>query len=201
MAADLPDRRFRPARPPAAGRIPRRVTDRVEDALAWLLTSIALLAVVAGVVAGVTIARDGAERARAEAQQRTQVQVVLLEAAEVVAAPDGFAEPVAVQVSARWLLPDGTQRVAPVSVGGSAAAGAVLTRWVDDAGNPAAAPSGSGAALLDGVLHGVLVVLLGWAGTGLSWWAVRRWAAVRNSAGWARGWRQVEPVWSGRPRG
>jgi hypothetical protein len=176
--------------------MPRRPTDRLEDAVAWLVVSLALLVALAGVVVGATSASDGRERATAERHERVPVRVVLLEPAVVTPSTDGL--PVAVAVRGRWLLPRGQQRVAPIVTATSEPAGAALTGWVDRAGNPVPAPGDPSLAVVGGVLRGLLVLAVGWFLLALAWWRVRRWTAARNAQRWARGWARVEPAWSGR---
>lgn len=198
MPADQPDRRSRPAPPLSGARLPRRLTDRVEDAVAWLLSSAALLVGMVAVVVGMSVVRDGEVSARVEARERVQVRVVLLADADIAPAPDGYSVAQAVEVPGRWLLPDGSERVAPVRTDERAAAGTEVSRWVDRSLRPVPAPAGEGRALVDGILRAILVGLLGWAGVLLSWLGVRRWTAACNATGWAREWRRVEPTWSGR---
>ncbi|MGQ0576431.1 MAG: Rv1733c family protein [Pseudonocardia sp.] len=199
MDVEQPDGRPRPQHPPRpriGDRIPRRPTDRVEDAAAWLLTSLALLAGLIATVSGWAGAAGGIARAETEQRERVPVRVVLLQAADVSPSLDGL--PVRVDVPGRWLLPDGTERVGPVGVGVRTPAGAEVTAWVDRAGRPAAAPGTTGVAGIVGALPAVLLVLATWPALVVAWWAVRRWTAARNSARWAREWARVEPRWSGR---
>lgn len=178
--------------------MPRRATDRVEDVVAWLLISLALLIGVVAVVVGTSAADAGNERARSEARERIPARVILLERADVLPAPDGMSLPAPVTVPARWVLPDGSERVAPVTTGLRNEAGAELTKWVDRSSRPVRAPVSPTTVLLEAVLSGVAVALTGWLVLTATWWGVRRWAGARNAARWARRWRDVEPHWSGR---
>lgn len=197
MAADVPDQR--PESPLAAGRMPRRPTDRVEDAAAWLLTSAAFLVAIAAVLMGTSEAARGDERVRAEARDRVPLRVVLLEAALPAPAPDGYSLPQPVDVAARWTLPDGSERLAPVTTSVRAPAGSELTRWVDRLGRPVAAPRQVSSVLLDAVLRAVVVALCGGLAIVTTWRGVRRFTAARNAIRWERDWRRIEPRWSGRP--
>lgn len=180
------------------GRIPRRLTDRVEDAVAWLLISLALLTGVVAFVVGAAQATQGSERARLEARERVPVRVILLERADVTPSPDGMSLPVPVDVPARWILPDGSERVAPVATAVRNEAGAELRKWIDRSGRPVPAPSSTTTGLLEAVLAGVAITLAGWLTLLVTWWGVRRGTAARNAAGWAREWHAIEPSWTGR---
>jgi ABC-type Fe3+ transport system permease subunit len=59
--------------PSRTGRLPRRVTDRVEDAAAWALTATALLVLLGAVLGGVGGYGGAVDRARTAAHERTPV--------------------------------------------------------------------------------------------------------------------------------
>jgi hypothetical protein len=177
---------------------PRRRTDVVEDALAWLLGSLALLTALAAAVAGLGVHGDAMERARTEGAERTAVRAVLVADAELVARDIRWAP--AVRVAARWNGPDGTEHTGPVVVTGPAAAGSQVTVWIDRDSRPTAAPMTPGGALAAAVVSGGLVAAAGGTVLWWAWVAVRRFAAARNAATWDREWARVEPRWSGRGR-
>ena len=66
-------------RPPGSDRLPRRPTDRSEDAVAWLLLALAGFVMLVALVVGLSVHSAGVDRARMEAGQRWQVTAVLLE--------------------------------------------------------------------------------------------------------------------------
>lgn len=68
-----------PDRPAGRDRTTRRGTDRLEDAVAWLLGCLGLVLLFGAVLAGFATQRGVAERAAAEAADRTPVRVVLLD--------------------------------------------------------------------------------------------------------------------------
>ncbi|NMH99277.1 hypothetical protein [Pseudonocardia acidicola] len=189
-----PDRR----RPSARGRLPRRRTDRWEDAIAWLLTSLALLTVLLAIVTGVSLRADGMDRVRAQAAERTAVSAVLLEDAKAVYGVDGGPAPVSLRVPARWVGPDGVEHTGRILVSGPRPAGAVVTAWLDRHGAVVSAPGTSADATIIGIAGGVGVLAGGWLLLSAAWAAARRWIENRNATAWAADWALVEPEWSGR---
>jgi hypothetical protein len=98
---------------------PRRATDRIEDAVAWLLTTLSLLVAVLAATTGARFHAEVAHRVDVETQERTQVQAVLLEPAPTVLGDKARgARPMPVSVPARYPAPDGTERVADAQVPG-----------------------------------------------------------------------------------
>lgn len=182
---------------PAAPRR-RRTTDRVADAVAWLLITCALLVGVVAIGSARTAHAAALDRAHAESTDRVAVQAVLLEAADVAPAPDGQAGNHAVRVMAQWTGPGGVQGTGPIEVEVRRPAGARVPIWLDRSGQVVAAPLTAGDAALAGVARGILVALGGWLALALAWAGVRQATAARNAAAWTRGWALVEPVWSGR---
>jgi hypothetical protein len=174
-----------------------RVADRVEDAVAWLLASLALLVVVIAYGVGTAGHADVLERARTEASQRFAVRAVLLEPSGVMPAADGI--PVIPQeVRARWTSAGGAAVTGTISVTVRGPAGAEVPLWVDRAGQVVKPPQTAAGAVITGWARGVGTALFGWCALLLVWWAVRRSVAARNAAGWDRDWARVEPAWSGR---
>ncbi|WP_214369159.1 hypothetical protein [Pseudonocardia sp. H11422] len=187
-------------RPPARGRPARRFNDRVEDAVAWLLASLALFTLLGAVVVGFGVHGHASERARVESDSRAPVRAVLLEATPNVPGvePGRMSPPVRVPV--RWSGTDGAEHFGELTLHGPLPAGMEVTAWVDRRGELVGAPLTAGAAVPLAVMAatGVLVA----AGSGLSLLAIgaRRWVNVRNAAWWAEEWAQIEPRWSGRNR-
>ena len=181
-------------------RLPRRATDRIEDVVAWLLTTLGLLVAVLAATTGARLHAEGAHRVDVETQERTQVQAVLLERAPTVLGDKARgARPMPVSVPARYPAPDGTERVADAQVQGPLPAGAAVPIWIDRSGKitapvRAAHPMASAATGAAGVLIVGALVLGGlWAG-------VRRTILRVNLARWEREWAQVEPRWTGGTR-
>ncbi len=184
MEVDHPDQRRRRAR--------RRGTDRVEDAVAWLLTALALITALGALAVGVAGYSEGMNRVRAEAAERRAVLAVLAEPTTSLGPP---------QVRATWTGRDGAPVTAPVPVRGQLPAGAPVRVWLDARGHVTGAPMDPGNAVVVGWVRGVLVALCGWSLLALAWAGVRRLLAARNAAAWAREWERVEPSWSGRAPG
>src|SRR6185295_5765905 len=112
-----------PMKPTTAG-LPRRVTDRVEDAVAWALLACALLVVAVGVVTGMAVCAATVERARVEAAERTPTTAVLVQ--DVPTVP--FANPTTgrMPVAATWRDAVGGVHTGVVEAGVGLAAGAVV---------------------------------------------------------------------------
>jgi hypothetical protein len=177
--------------PSRTGRLPRRVTDRVEDAAAWALTAAALLVLLWAVLGGVGVYTGAAEQARADAQERVPVDAVLV-GDPVYGAPGSLA-----LRSAHYVDPAGDHEIA-VTVVGRPPAGSTVRAWADQAGRLVAPPlSGAGAVVL-GASAAVGIILLGGLVLGATWRGLRWWLDLRNAAEWDREWARVEPEWSRR---
>jgi hypothetical protein len=176
---------------------PRRATDRAEDLAAWLLMSLALLAVVGALVVG-----HGAfdlARTRGHAPGALPVQAVLL--ADAVPAPTtepGRLPSPVQRVPVAWSDGDGAERTTEVVVAAPLPAGAEVTVWVDRQGQPAMGPAGRAQAVAFGAGVGLTVAIFAWALLAVAWGGVQRWSAARTAAWWAREWARVEPRWSRR---
>src|SRR5699024_3246603 len=72
----LPSRDGRPSR---SGQLPRRRTDHVEDAAAWLVAAIALFVLLLAIWGGAAVHADALDHSRLQYAQRTQVEAVLLD--------------------------------------------------------------------------------------------------------------------------
>ena len=180
----------------AATRIPRRATDIVEDAGAWVLLVAALLLVVVALAVGIGAYTQTAERARVEAQDRTTVTGTLLADAPPVYGQEGYPAPVSAE--AQWTGPDGGTRTGRVPVTGAADAGDQVLVWVDRGGALAKPPPTGFEAVLTGFVRGLGVLLVGAAPLGLAWLLILRATAAANSRRWEREWAQAGPDWSAR---
>ncbi|OLT13725.1 hypothetical protein BJF78_21255 [Pseudonocardia sp. CNS-139] len=179
-----------------AGRPPRRVTDVVEDVVAWVLTGAVLMVVAAAVLAGTTVHAQAAEQAREESAGRTAVRGVLLEDVPATSLDDGYQPPV--DAGVRWTGPDGASRTGVVEVSGPAPAGSAATVWLDASGAVVDPPRTAFEAVAAGILAGLCVLGAG-AGVLAAVWMLAREAVGRaNARRWTREWAQVEPRWSGR---
>ena len=172
--------------------LPRRRTDRVEDLVAWLVTTLGLLAVLGSLLVGHAAHQAALGRASAAGP----VRAVLLADAPPAPAADQRVPSPRLRAPVAWTGPDGAAHVASVSVAPALPAGSAVTLWVDRAGRVVADPAERSAeAWAFGISAGLTVVALSWALLTLAWSAVCRVTASRNAAGWAREWARVEPRW------
>jgi hypothetical protein len=182
-------------RPSGTRRLPRRPTDRVEDAAAWVLTAAALLVALWGVLVGIHV-RDGVvDRGRAAEQDRTRVEAVL--GADAPQVRDRGATALTAR-TARYTDPAGRQHAVLVAVSGSPPEGSCVPVWLDRDGNAVGAPPSGTDAVVLGVASGIGIVV-GGVVLLLGTWAGMRWELDRrNAVGWAEEWARVEPRWSRR---
>ena len=172
--------------------LPRRRTDRVEDLVAWLLMSLALLAVLGSLLVGRTAHHAALGRAAAA----SPVGAVLLSDASPPPATDQRIPAPRTHAPVAWTGADGAAQTALVSVPPALPAGSAVILWVDGAGHPVADPAERAAeAWACGISAALTVVALSWGLLTLVWSAVRRVTAACNAAGWAREWARVEPRW------
>jgi len=99
-------------------RIPRRGTDWLEDAAAWVLISLGLIGAALSIIAGMQVHGSLLERAQLESSARTPVRAVLLQDAPVIPSADDQENGPMVQVPVRWVDTDGTERVDEATVSG-----------------------------------------------------------------------------------
>ena len=172
--------------------LPRRRTDRVEDLVAWLLTTLGLFAVLGCLLVG----HAAHQAALGNAGAASPVRAVLLADNPPPPAVDQRVRSPRLRAPVVWTSPDGAAHVASVSLAPALPAGSAVTLWVDRAGRVMADPAERSAeALAFGISAGLTVVALSWALLTLAWSAVCRVTASCNAAGWAREWARVEPRW------
>ncbi|MGD9527137.1 Rv1733c family protein [Pseudonocardia sp.] len=177
----------------ARSSFPRRLPDRIEDAAAWLLATLALLATLGAALVGQAVyAAAAGEQARTD---RVQVTATVLEDAPPVLTP-GPAAP-AMSVRAAWTAPDGPH-TGQIVVAGQLPAGSVYPIWVDLSGRPVPAPPSTVDAVVSGVALAMSVLVGAFSMLAGLWWAVRAWTRRLASAAWEREWAAVEPRWSRR---
>ena len=172
-----------------------RGTDRLEDLVAWILTTCAAGVVLLAVAVGQLGAEHTLARSRAEAAARTPARAELLESVDGALLTDGSRAHTAF---ARWTAPDGRVTQGRVVVTSQHSVGDTVPIWTDATGRIAQPPTSTGTATAVGWTWGVAVTLAGWAVLALLWTGVRAITARRNAAAWAREWALVEPTWSGR---
>jgi hypothetical protein len=182
------------------GRLARRPTDRIEDAVAWLLMAVVLLMTVVAAAAGFRTYAEETRRVDAETAQGTQVPAVLLAPDPNIAVSGEKEPPLPLPVPLRYTAPDGTERTGTAPVTGRLGAGANVAIWVDRTGTITAAPLRPVDAQARAVVAALLVLGVGWGVAAMVWAGVRAVVGRINAAGWEREWTQVEPRWSGRAR-
>jgi hypothetical protein len=182
-------------------RLPRRCTDRVEDAVAWLLTALGLLTAMWALVAGVRQYGDEMRRVRLDAGERWQVQAVLVEPVPG-GVPGGMwgraANGLPIAVPVRYSGPDGVEHVTEARIPGPLSAGTQVPIWLDRAGTVVAAPKGHVDIVWTAGLAALALVSTGTFVLGSVWAGVSGYIRRLNAARWQREWEQVEPGWSGR---
>ena len=180
------------------GRLPRRRTDRVEDAAAWLLATIALFVLPLAIWGAAAVHADALDQSRLQHGQRTQVEAVLL-----YDPPTGYRDADSSEVawrSVRFVDTSGSEHVADVPVAAVQPVGDTVRLWVDRNDRVVPAPLTQTDAVVIGATTGIGIIALGAAVLALLWRGLRRLLDVRNSLAWEQEWAEVEPVWSGRNR-
>jgi hypothetical protein len=165
-------------------RLPRRTTDRFEDAVAWLLAAIALLGLGAALAAGLSEFATGMERGRAEAATRTPATATLVaDAPRAAESPTGIPQ-VRTPATVTWTAPDGTRGVGTVIVSVGAREGATIPIWLTADGALAGAPTTAAAATGAGLVTGLAVLTLDACVVATAWWATRRATLAVNARAW-----------------
>lgn len=188
-----PDERPRQNRTEHVLRKPRRLTDRVEDTVAWLLASMLLVALVAAMFVGARTHADVLVMARVQATERTQVPATLTRDTPRPQG-DGTTNATA-RVPVRWTGKDGVERVDNAEVCAGMSQGDTIPVWVDRSNHVVPPPLGPTDAVLAGILAGGALLAVVVAVLALAWTGTRRWTMARNCARWAREWVRVEASW------
>jgi len=175
----------------------RRTADRVEAAIIAGLIAVFLCgAPLAGLAAGQAAAAGGLRIERAQAAWHQVTAVLLRKAPESV--HPMFQVSLEPLVPARWRTPDGTARTGEVYAPAGAAAGSMVTVWIDGSGRPTVSPLQRGdvieatalAASLAAVAVAAVLALLGL----LARWVLDR----RRLAAWEARWAVTGPQWTRR---
>lgn len=165
-----------------------RITDRIEDVVAWLFAVLAVVLVGLAVIVG----QHAHDRTLIQDNPRNR-QVVDAVVLDTLASDQGPAMTVV-----RWMSPSGRAviaRIPPIP----RATGAHVPVWVDrQTGALAHAPADPAVASVVGWTWGAAVALAGWALLVLAWFGVRTVTARHNARVWEREWARVERLWSGR---
>ncbi|MES4889679.1 hypothetical protein [Streptomyces sp. NPDC096012] len=170
----------------------RRHSDVVEG---WLVLATWLLAVVAGVLAGVLAAQAVDAGFSAQAARVHAVSAVLTDDAVETPATAGGYDDGRVWAAVRWTDADGSVHTGRTKVFPGAPAATGITVWVDRTDRVASAPVGGTMATLQAALTGVLVAPPVGAAVWGAGWVVRARLIRRRLGEWEAEWKQIGPQW------
>lgn len=179
--------------------LPRRATDRIEDAAAWLLVAAGLVLIVVAGTIGFGVHAAGTERARQESASRTEVSATALENAPYVVAGSGAA-PLLVEVDVNWVDADGVVRTGRAQVPSPTSKGDQVAVWLDRAGQVVREPVDGVDVVVAAVLSVVGLLVVGAVALLGAWSVVRRATAAANDRAWTREWARIGPEWTGHGR-
>ena len=202
MTAVVPSRARRLGRLLRPGGNPlARGVDRAEGTIVLLFVLLALVLVPVMLTLGSLTYASFAEKSEQQDRTRHETVAVLTEDAPAASmntrgtVGDGKST-----VAARWQLPDGTTRTGSVDAADGSKAGAEVSVWLDESGDPVDPPMSTA----DVVSAGVLVAVLGWlAAAGLlafTAWGLHHALDRRRYRAWEAQWARVEPDWHDRSR-
>ncbi|MBL1108568.1 hypothetical protein JK361_28950 [Streptomyces sp. 5-8] len=170
----------------------RRHSDVVE---AWIVLAGWVLALVAGVVAGL-VAVQTSESAFAARQARVHpVSAVLTDGAARTPATGGGYDDGRVWAAVRWTDRDGSVHTDRAKVFPGAPAGSRVTVWTNQTHRVVPAPVTGTAADLQSALTGALVAPAAGALVWGAGWLVRNRLIRRRMAEWDAEWKQIGPRW------
>lgn len=190
-----PDQRPKPNPTEGTGRMPRRPTDRFEDAVACMLALVLLTAAIIAAAVGLNVHANVREQGRTQAAARTPVTATLAQST-----PSPRAGETIVSAQVRWTEPDGVERVGDAQVPTGLSAGSRVPIWVDRSHRVVPQPAGPGDAVIAGFCLGGSLLGVVWGLVVLAWKGTRRLTMARNCSSWQREWARVEPTWSARYR-
>lgn len=179
--------------PYAPRRLPRRLTDLVEELVAWVLTAGALLVIAGACLTGLAVHGREAERADARTGSVSAVRALLLEDAFVPTGDYGMHH--LVTVPARWTDRSGLEHTEAVVVTRTAPAGTGVVVWIDATGRITAPPVRPVNPVFGGIVAAVGVLCAGATLLLATWLGVHGVTGRVNSRRWERGWERVEPLW------
>ncbi|MFJ4525509.1 hypothetical protein ACIP4Y_31910 [Streptomyces sp. NPDC088810] len=170
----------------------KRHSDVVE---AWIVLAGWLLALVAGIFAGVVAAQASESAFAARLSQVHPVAAVLTDdAARTPAAGSGYDDG-RVWAAVRWTDADGSVHTDRAKVLPGAPAGTRLTVWTNQSDRVVPAPVTGAAADLQSALTGALVAPAAGALVWGAGWLVRSRLIRRRMAEWDEEWKQIGPRW------
>jgi hypothetical protein len=189
-------RLLRPGRNPVA-----RGVDRTEATAVILLVLLALVLVPVMLTLGSLTYANFAEHSEQQARTWHKTVAVLTEdTSETSVGTRGEVVNATSKVTARWQLPDGTTRTGLVDADDGLMAGAEVTVWLDESGNPVNPPMST----VESVGAGMLVAFFGWLIAvgliALAGWGLHHVLDRRRYRAWDIQWARVEPDWHDRSR-
>jgi len=178
-----------------------RAADRAQATARLLLATVWLCTLPVVIIVGSTVWQHVSATAEHEQQNRSATTAQLLEDAPAVTTDDqGMVTYRLVQVAARWMAPDGSDRTGTVTTAAGGHSGERIEIWVDRTGELTAPP-------VPLSTTAVLIITVA-VGAALAWGALlaaaqylfRRRLDRHRIGGWDIEWQRIEPLWSGRSR-
>ena len=174
-----------------------RVWDRIEAAFLVGGVAAALLGVPLAAAAGSEAYASAMARSALELAGRHSTTAFLLEDAPPARfGVDGTPSTQTAEVAARWALPDGTFREAPVTADLGASAGEGVTVWLDESDALVAPPVTPADATSTGVGVGVGVWLIAVTLLAAGYLLARHLLDRARRAAWDREWERVGQDWT-----
>ncbi|MGW6484019.1 Rv1733c family protein [Streptomyces sp. NPDC055059] len=170
----------------------RRHSDVVE---VWVVLVIWLLAVAAGLLAGVLAVQTVESAFSARAARAHAVSAVLTDHAARTLDTTGGYDDGRVWADVRWIDADGSVHTGRAKVLLGAPAGTRVTVWTDRTGRVVPAPVTGGEAMLQESLAGAFVAPSVGAVVWGAGWVVRNRLIRRRMAEWGEEWKQIGPRW------
>jgi hypothetical protein len=169
----------------------RRRSDVIE---AWVLLIAAIVAIVGGVLAGVTVAETAEQSLNRQRLERRTASAVLTEDAAGKNATRVFGED-RVWATVRWTAPDGSVRTGLTKVLPDTAKGTPVTVWTDRQGHLEPKPGSPAAARFQGVWAGSLAAIGVGVGVLGAAQLARGQMNRRRMEEWADEWQRVDGRW------
>lgn len=173
--------------------------DRVEGAVLALGLAVTVLAVpFAGAAGSEIYAYQRSQVAVQQASRQETTAVLIEDAPESIGASERGGTVEVTSVLATWRLANGSAKQGEVQAHYDSKAGAAVTIWIDESGNPSDAPMTAEGAAIDAITL-ALLLWSGVAGAMALLYLATRFAHKRIRLGrWAREWEQISPDWTGR---